>query len=99
MANLVHIDGKRIVNLDCVALATFTPEHAAIKEVYSDIDGKEHPAKYIVPDTLELILTPPADSGYSSSEGMRVKVTEENARHLWRYLESRADIPNMESAA
>lgn len=94
---LVHIDGNRIVNLDCVALATFKSEHEATRMVYSDIDGKEHPAKFTEPDTLTLVLMTQSDTGYQASEGLHIKVADDNARYLWSYLENRADIPNIEN--
>jgi hypothetical protein len=82
----VRVDSKRIVNLDQVALARFVPEHKATKSVYSDIDGKDHPIEYVEPDKLELVLVAPSDSGYNSSEGTRVIITNADARALWEYL-------------
>jgi hypothetical protein len=96
MNTFVHIDGKRIVNLDHVALVTFFPEHKAIRQVYSDMDGREHPLGYIEHDSVELVLVAPSDRGCSSSTGLEVRVTHENARDLWEYFETRADIPNLE---
>jgi len=86
---LIHVDSKRIVNLDHVALARFLPEHKATKQVYSDLDGKDHPSEYVEPDKLELVLVAPQDSGYSASEGTRVVVTDADARIVWRYMSSR----------